>query len=100
MDKDKIVAAIYGGNGKKVQGTVSNFETPDGKNVFVDFTENKSDSSQKVHFSKVQWPHHKARSAAETKQTKTLTAWSKTNGINSAEEMLNQEEVAAYVPAD
>lgn len=98
MSKDTIVAAINGGNGKKVQGTVGNFETPDGKNVFVEFTEHKSDSSQKVPFNKVQWPHHKAETAAQTKQTNVLSAWKKTNGINSAEEMFNQEEVAAYVP--
>ncbi len=100
MGKETVVAAINGGNGKKVQGIVGDFETPDGKNVFVEFTEHKSSNPQKVPFNRVQWPHHKARSAAETKQTSTLAAWRKTNGINSAEEMFNQEEIAAYVPAD
>lgn len=100
MGKETIVAAIYGEGGKKVQGVIGDFETSDGKNVFVEFTEQKSSSPKKVHFNKVQWPHHKARSAAEAKQTQTLTAWSKTNGINNAAELLSQEEVAAYVPAD
>ncbi|QQG52206.1 MAG: hypothetical protein HY931_02565 [Candidatus Falkowbacteria bacterium] len=100
MSKDTIVAAINGGNGKKVQGVVSGFKTTDGKNVFVEFTEQKSSSPQDVHFDKVQWPHHKAATAAQTQKTKTLDSWRPTNGINSAEQLLHQDEVAEFFPAD
>lgn len=94
-----MVAAIYGGNGKKVQGLAGNFSSPDGKNVVVNFTENKSETPQEVHYEKIQWPNHKVEKIAQTKRATAITNW-KTNGANNAQEALLADEVAQFVPAD
>jgi hypothetical protein len=100
MSKDTIVAAINGGNGKKVQGVAGAFSSPDGKNVFVEFTEPKSETPQEVHFSKIQWPHHKATSAAEKKKNAAISNYVKTLGANTAGESLISNEIAEFFPAD
>jgi len=60
------MAAIYGERNKKVQGLITDFETSDGKEVVVNFTETKNgDTPQKVSYQKLLFPNYKTREIAE-----------------------------------